>query len=187
MKFFKRRGRFVRQPLDDKKSFQRNQDGKNRKAKENALDAEIRITLSENVRNHQETKTEWLLLVGLGVIAVRKTNDDISSMDDYTLDSEYHNLFENEKLKEEASRLTQFEKSTHSLKEMLSSQIPSGDKSGLWYYSFEASTNGTKQVKFVKSQETDVTGDGSIKYTDSPIKIKGSPDHVSAEKNQFRL
>ncbi|GKE16526.1 hypothetical protein Tco_1424103, partial [Tanacetum coccineum] len=73
MKFFKRRGRFVRQPRDDKKLFQRNQDGKNRKAKENALDAEIRITLLENVRNHQETKTEWLLLVGLGVIAVRKT------------------------------------------------------------------------------------------------------------------
>ncbi|GJS36486.1 hypothetical protein Tco_0534868 [Tanacetum coccineum] len=73
MKFFKRRGRFVIQARDDKKSFQRNQDDKNRKAKENALDAEIRITLSENVRNHQETKTKWLLLEGLGVIAVRKT------------------------------------------------------------------------------------------------------------------
>ncbi|GKA82547.1 hypothetical protein Tco_0789295 [Tanacetum coccineum] len=38
---------------------------------------------------------------------------------------------DNEKLKEEALKLTQFEKSTHSLNEMLSNQKPSGDKSGL--------------------------------------------------------
>ncbi|GKC09570.1 hypothetical protein Tco_1001180 [Tanacetum coccineum] len=40
-KFFKRRGRFVRQPHDERKSSQRNKDDKNSKAKENALNVEI--------------------------------------------------------------------------------------------------------------------------------------------------
>nr|GEU59663.1 zf-CCHC domain-containing protein/DUF4219 domain-containing protein/UBN2 domain-containing protein [Tanacetum cinerariifolium] len=38
---------------------------------ENVLDAEIEITLSENVRSHQETKTKGLLLEDLGAIAVK--------------------------------------------------------------------------------------------------------------------
>ncbi|GJV83864.1 hypothetical protein Tco_1523762 [Tanacetum coccineum] len=61
--------------------------------------------------------------------------------------------YENEKLKEEISKLNQFDKSTHSLKKMLSLQKPSGDKSGLGFNSTEASTSETKQVNFVKSLE----------------------------------
>ncbi|GKE90743.1 zf-CCHC domain-containing protein, partial [Tanacetum coccineum] len=53
-----------------------------------------------------------------------------------------HDLkIENKKLKEEASKFTQFEKSTHSLNEMLSFQKSSGDKSGLGFNPFEASTS----------------------------------------------
>ncbi|GJX16664.1 hypothetical protein Tco_0217496, partial [Tanacetum coccineum] len=59
---------------------------------------------------------------------------------------------ENEKLKEEALKLTKFEKSTHCLNEMLSNQKPSGEKLGLWFNSFEASSSGTKEIKFVKAQ-----------------------------------
>nr|GEY29481.1 UBN2 domain-containing protein [Tanacetum cinerariifolium]GEY81659.1 UBN2 domain-containing protein [Tanacetum cinerariifolium] len=44
-KFFKRRGRFVREPRDERKSFQKSKDDKNGKTKENVLDTEIRITL----------------------------------------------------------------------------------------------------------------------------------------------
>ncbi|GJU35088.1 hypothetical protein Tco_1183442 [Tanacetum coccineum] len=51
-KFFKRRGRFVRQPHDERKSFKTSKDDKMVKAKENALDAEIQITLSENFQRH---------------------------------------------------------------------------------------------------------------------------------------
>ncbi|GJX04535.1 hypothetical protein Tco_0190451, partial [Tanacetum coccineum] len=47
---------------------------------------------------------------------------------------------DNEKLKEEALKLTKFEKSTHCLNEMLSNQKPSGDKLGLGFNSCEAST-----------------------------------------------
>ncbi|GKB89424.1 hypothetical protein Tco_0961696, partial [Tanacetum coccineum] len=55
------------------------------------------------------------------------------------------------KLKEEALKLTQFQKSTHSLNEMLSIQKSSGDKLSLGFNSFEASTSGTKKTEFVKS------------------------------------
>ncbi|GJY85105.1 hypothetical protein Tco_0499131 [Tanacetum coccineum] len=41
------------------------------RAKENALDVEIRITSSENVQSHQEAKTKGLLLENLGAIAVK--------------------------------------------------------------------------------------------------------------------
>ncbi|GKB43734.1 hypothetical protein Tco_0888676 [Tanacetum coccineum] len=57
----------------------------------------------------------------------------------------------NEKLKEEALKLTKFEKSTHCLNEMISNQKPSGDKLGVGFNSVEASSSGTKEIKFVKA------------------------------------
>ncbi|GJV65328.1 hypothetical protein Tco_1476156 [Tanacetum coccineum] len=57
-KFFKRRGRFVRQPRNDKKTFQRSRDDKNGKVIENVLDAVIQIILLENVQNHRKTRTK---------------------------------------------------------------------------------------------------------------------------------
>ncbi|GJT75780.1 hypothetical protein Tco_1042505 [Tanacetum coccineum] len=59
----------------------------------------------------------------------------------------------NEKLKKEALILTKFEKSTHCLNEMLNNQKPSGEKLGLGFNSFEASSSGTKEIKFVKAQK----------------------------------
>ncbi|GKA10362.1 hypothetical protein Tco_0689795 [Tanacetum coccineum] len=124
MKFFKRRGRFVIQARDDKKSFQRNQDDKNRKAKENALDADIRITLSENVRNHQETKTKGILLEDLRLIMVRKTKKKTKMKGVLWLK---HLMSQKRETQRGSIQAYLFEKSTHSLKEMLSSQIPSDD------------------------------------------------------------
>ncbi|GKA08848.1 hypothetical protein Tco_0688179 [Tanacetum coccineum] len=71
-KFFKRRGRFVRQPRNDKKTFQINRDDKNGKVKGSVLDAETQIILLENVQNHQETRTKEHSLEVLGAIAVKK-------------------------------------------------------------------------------------------------------------------
>nr|GFA12652.1 UBN2 domain-containing protein [Tanacetum cinerariifolium] len=71
-KFFKRRGRFVRQPRNDKTTFQRSHDDKNGKVVENALDAAIQIILLENVQNHQKTRSKKLFSEVLGVIAVKK-------------------------------------------------------------------------------------------------------------------
>ncbi|GJU82619.1 retrovirus-related pol polyprotein from transposon TNT 1-94 [Tanacetum coccineum] len=68
----------------------------------------------------------------------------------------------NEKLKEESTRLNKFEKSTHYLNEMLSNQKPSGDKLGLGFNSFEASSSGTKEIKFVKAQKKAYSDEGLI-------------------------
>ncbi|GJW86945.1 zf-CCHC domain-containing protein [Tanacetum coccineum] len=66
---------------------------------------------------------------------------------------------ENEKLKEESTRLNKFENNTHCLNEILSNQKPFGDKLGLGFNSFEASSSGTKEIKFVKAQKM-VSSDG---------------------------
>nr|GFA33355.1 hypothetical protein [Tanacetum cinerariifolium] len=60
---------------------------------------------------------------------------------------------ENEKLKEESTRLSKFEKSTHCLNEMLSNQKPFGDKLVFGFNSFKASSSGTKEIDFVKDQK----------------------------------
>ncbi|GKE56580.1 hypothetical protein Tco_1495765, partial [Tanacetum coccineum] len=56
-------------------------------------------------------------------------------------------------LKDEALKLTKFKKSTLCLNEMLNNQKPSGEKLRLGFNSFEASSSGTKEIKFVKAQK----------------------------------
>nr|GEX97074.1 UBN2 domain-containing protein [Tanacetum cinerariifolium] len=70
-KFFKRRGRFVRQPQDERKSSQRSKNDKMVKVKENALDVVIRIISSENVQSHQEAIIKERLLEEHGVIVAK--------------------------------------------------------------------------------------------------------------------
>ncbi|GKA88885.1 retrovirus-related pol polyprotein from transposon TNT 1-94 [Tanacetum coccineum] len=84
---------------------------------------------------------------------------------------------ENEKLKEEAIRLTKFEKSTHCLNEMLSNQKPSEEKLGLGFNSFEASSSGTKEIKFVKAHKK-ASSDGG------PINM-GAPHIVQADPKEI--
>nr|GEU51778.1 putative reverse transcriptase domain-containing protein [Tanacetum cinerariifolium] len=71
-KFFKSRCRLVRQPRNDKKTFQRSRYDKNEKVIENVLDAVFQIILLENVQNHQKTRTKEHSSEVLGVIAVKK-------------------------------------------------------------------------------------------------------------------
>ncbi|GJX22598.1 hypothetical protein Tco_0227043 [Tanacetum coccineum] len=61
-KFFKRRGRFVRQPRGDRKTFQRSRNDGYGKSKENVLDVVIQITSLENVQSHQRTMIKKHLL-----------------------------------------------------------------------------------------------------------------------------
>ncbi|GJV55652.1 hypothetical protein Tco_1456657 [Tanacetum coccineum] len=61
-KFFKRRGRFVRQPHDERKSSKEINMTKRAKAKGNALNMEIQFISSENVQNYQETIIKELSL-----------------------------------------------------------------------------------------------------------------------------
>ncbi|GJY87306.1 hypothetical protein Tco_0501934 [Tanacetum coccineum] len=86
-----------------------------------------------------------------------------------------HNLV-NEKLKDESTRLNKFEKSTHCLNEMLSNQKPSGDKLGLGFNSFEASSSGTKEIKFVKAQKkAKIEESLNVTFDETPPSSKTSP------------
>ncbi|GJX66540.1 zf-CCHC domain-containing protein [Tanacetum coccineum] len=227
-KFFKRRGRFVRQPRNDKKTFQRNRDDKNGKnerkcfrcgdpnhligecpkpLRDNNQRAFVGGSWSDNAKEYDENIKDETCLVAQAPNEVCSDSsyfsDENSSIDDLALDNEYDKLckmslkiitknkrlkatrnslekelrelkeklstleknkgvdlecvkchmlkIENEKLKEEAIRLTKFEKSTHCLNEMLNNQKPFGEKLGLGFNSFEASSSGTKEIKFVKA------------------------------------
>nr|GEX98755.1 UBN2 domain-containing protein [Tanacetum cinerariifolium] len=106
-KFFKRRGRFVRQPQDERKPFKEVKMTKMVKANENTLDTEIQITSSTNAQSHQEARSKGLLLEEEKIkdktyLVVQASNevlfeteyysDDLSSIDELELDSEYNRL-----------------------------------------------------------------------------------------------
>ncbi|GJX28170.1 hypothetical protein Tco_0236249 [Tanacetum coccineum] len=59
---------FVRQPRNDKKTFQRSRDDKNGKSEMKCFRCEDLINLLENVQSHRETRTKEHLLEVLGTI-----------------------------------------------------------------------------------------------------------------------
>nr|GEU40292.1 zf-CCHC domain-containing protein/DUF4219 domain-containing protein/UBN2 domain-containing protein [Tanacetum cinerariifolium]GEU87056.1 zf-CCHC domain-containing protein/DUF4219 domain-containing protein/UBN2 domain-containing protein [Tanacetum cinerariifolium] len=195
-KFFKRRGRFMRQPRNDKKTFQRSRDDKNGKSDMKCFRCEDPNHLIGECRKPPKDKNQRAFVGGSWNDSGEKDDvkakdeaclvahassevhfessyfsDENSSIDDIILDSEYdkckmslkiitknkrlkvvrnsleieirelkENLsklertkgvdlecttcqtlrIDNEELKKEALKLTQFQKSTHSLNEMLS-------------------------------------------------------------------
>ncbi|GJW40900.1 hypothetical protein Tco_0066745 [Tanacetum coccineum] len=129
-KLFKRRGRFLRQPQNEKRPSKEFGTTRMEKVIGSVLDAETLIILSENVRNHQEARTKWRFSEVLRVVAMRKMRKRLKTK---------HVLW---------------------LKHLVSLQKLSGDKSRLGFNSSEASTSGTKKTEFVKPQNVEPTGDG---------------------------
>nr|GEU72744.1 transposase, Ptta/En/Spm, transposase, Tnp1/En/Spm-like protein [Tanacetum cinerariifolium] len=243
-KFFKRRGRFVRQPRNDKKTFQRSHNDKKSKSDRKCFrcgdsnhligecpkppkDKNQRVFFggywSDNGEEDDEKVKNKTCLVAQASSELCSESsyfsDENSTIDDSALANEYDKLckmslkiitinkrlkairnslekeisilkekvftleknkkvdlgrvkchmlkIENEKLKEEALKLTKFEKSTHCFNEMLNNQKPSGENSGLGFNSSEASSSGTKEIKFMKAKKK-VSLDGG------PINIGGS-------------
>ncbi|GJX59637.1 zf-CCHC domain-containing protein [Tanacetum coccineum] len=223
-KFFKRRGRFVRQPRNDKKAFQRSRDDKNGKGdrkcfrcgdpnhligecpkppKDKNQRAFVGGSWSDSGEEDDEKVKDETCLVAHASSEVCSESsyfsDENSSIDDLALDNEYdkelkdklstleknkgvdldcakcHVLkIENEKLKDESTRLNKFEKSTHCLNEMINNQKPSGDKLGLGFNSFEASSSGTKEIKFVKAQKK-ASPDGGPINMGAPLNVQAAP------------
>nr|GEV22694.1 alpha/beta hydrolases superfamily protein [Tanacetum cinerariifolium] len=71
-KFFKRRGRFVRQPQNDKKTFQRSRDDKNGKGDRKCFRCGNPNHLIRECPKPLKTRTKELSSEFLGVIAVKK-------------------------------------------------------------------------------------------------------------------
>ncbi|GJU19419.1 hypothetical protein Tco_1152761 [Tanacetum coccineum] len=251
-KFFNRRGRFVRQPRNDKKTFQRSRDNRNGKSdrkcfrcgdpnhlireslkppKDKNQMAFVGGSWSDNGEEDDENAKDEMCLMAQTSSEVHFESSYFSdgnlSIDDIILESEYNKLckmglkiitknkhlkairnsleneiselkeklsklkrnkevdlecttcqilkIDNKKLKEEAFKLTQFQKSTHSLNEMLSLQKPSRDKSGLRYNVFEASTSGIKKTKFVKSQNETPSGGGPLIACGGQLSVQMAP------------
>nr|GEW81437.1 retrovirus-related Pol polyprotein from transposon TNT 1-94 [Tanacetum cinerariifolium] len=226
-KFFKRRGRFVRQPRNDKKTFQRSRAEKNGKSDMKCFRCGDSNHVSGECPKPPKDKNQRAFVGGSwndsGEEGDEKANDETcfvaqasstvcfessyfsdenSYVDDIMFDCEYYKFqkmsltiifknkhlknvrnklekelselkenlskleknkgvdlectmcqilkIDNEKLKDEAFKLTRFLKSTHSLNEMLSVQKPFEDNLGLRFNSFKASSIGTKEIKFVK-------------------------------------
>ncbi|GJT33324.1 hypothetical protein Tco_0923743 [Tanacetum coccineum] len=116
-KFFKRRGRFVRQPRYEKKSFQISKDDKNSKSERKCFRREdsnhligecpkpprnknqrafVGGSWSDNGEDEEKkTKDETCLMAQASNEILFETEfyiDDLSSIDDSELDSEYHRL-----------------------------------------------------------------------------------------------
>ncbi|GJY05888.1 hypothetical protein Tco_0371828 [Tanacetum coccineum] len=84
-KFFKRRGRFVRQPQNDKKTFQRSRDDKNEKGSWS----------DSNEEDDENVKDETCLIAQASNEECSKSSyfsDENSSIDDLVLDNEYDKL-----------------------------------------------------------------------------------------------
>ncbi|GJZ00363.1 hypothetical protein Tco_0517792 [Tanacetum coccineum] len=71
-KFFKRRGRFVRQPRNDKKMLQRSRDDNNGKSDRKCFRCGDPNNLIGECQIHQKIRTNKLLSEALGAIAVKK-------------------------------------------------------------------------------------------------------------------
>ncbi|GJV48062.1 zf-CCHC domain-containing protein [Tanacetum coccineum] len=116
-KFFKRRGRFIRQPWNDKKTFQRSQDDKNSKSdrkcfrcgdpnhligecpkppKDKNQRAFVEGSWSDSGEEDDEKAKDEMCLVAQTSIEVRSEStyfsDDISWVDDIKFDSECYNF-----------------------------------------------------------------------------------------------
>ncbi|GJW08021.1 hypothetical protein Tco_1570444 [Tanacetum coccineum] len=92
-KFFKRRGRFVRQPHDERKSSQRNKDDKNDKKRKKML--QIGSWSDSDKEGEEKTKDEKCLMAKASNEVSSETeyfSDDLSSLDEKDLDSEYNRL-----------------------------------------------------------------------------------------------
>ncbi|GJU49961.1 copia protein [Tanacetum coccineum] len=251
-KFFKRRGRFVREPRNDKKTYQRSHDDKNGKGDRKCFrfgdpnhligeypkppkDKDQRAFVGgswsdSGEEDDEKVKDETCLVAYASSEVCSKSSyfsDENSSIDDIALDNEYDKLckmsikiitknkklkatinslenelrelkdklstleknkrvdldcakchalkIENEKLKDESTRLNKFEKSTHCLNEILSNQKLSGDKLGLGVNSFEASSSGTKEIKFVKAQKKAYSDGGPINMG-GPLNDQAAPE-----------
>ncbi|GJY38417.1 retrovirus-related pol polyprotein from transposon TNT 1-94 [Tanacetum coccineum] len=179
-KFSKRRGRFVKQPRNDKKTFQRSRDDKNDKSERKCFRCGDPNHLIGECPKPPRDKNQRAFVGGSW--SDSGEDDDEKIQDEACLVAQAPNKIENEKLKEEAPKLTKFEKSTECLNEMLSNQKPSGDKLGLGINSFEASSSGTKEIKFVKAQKK-ASSDGDMPWsrlgTGEWIKDIGCSKHMT--------
>ncbi|GJW42174.1 hypothetical protein Tco_0070973 [Tanacetum coccineum] len=134
-KFFRRMGKFVRQPREERKSL-RQRDEKKGKSDRKCF----RCELNEKIKKLERSKE---------IEMTCKSCDELK--------------LENAKLKETQVKFVKFDKSANSLREMLNNQNSPSCKIGLGFDSDKASTSGTKTLSFVGSFAKKVMDRSTIK------------------------
>ncbi|GJX77027.1 hypothetical protein Tco_0323838 [Tanacetum coccineum] len=184
-KFFRRKGKFVRQPREEKKSF-RQRDEKKGRVTENVLDT---VTLNSSYYSNNassldndsmQIEYDSLCEISLKIINKNKflnAKRDLLGKEILELNVKIKKLerskeieiacksweelkSENARLKETQVKFVKFDKSANSLREMLDNQKSYSCKVGLGFDSNKASTSGTKPITFVGSSAKKGT-DGS--------------------------
>nr|GEV26881.1 alpha/beta hydrolases superfamily protein [Tanacetum cinerariifolium] len=187
-KLFIRKGKFVRQPREERKSLRQWDEKKGKsdrkcfrcgdpshligdcpktsRNKEQKAFIEDSWSDSEN-DTEDKTNDETCLMTQSSNERSKEIKIACKSGDELKLD--------NAKLKETQVKFVKFDKSANSLREMLNNQKSPSCKIGLGFDSDKASTSGTKTMSFVGSSAAKVT-DGSI------IKGHGSTLHGSVSR-----
>ncbi|GJX77926.1 zf-CCHC domain-containing protein [Tanacetum coccineum] len=191
-KFFRRKGKFVRQPREERKSF-RQRDEKKGKSNRKCFRCDDPNHLIDDCPKPSCNKDQKASLEVLGVIAkmtpktkltmklVSWLNRQMRSKEiEIACKSSEELKLENAKLKETQVKFVNFDKSANSLREMLNNQKSPNCKIGLGFDSGKASTSGTKTMSFVGSSVEKAMDGSTIKVHRSTL--PGSVSRTYGEK-----
>ncbi|GJZ15230.1 putative ribonuclease H-like domain-containing protein [Tanacetum coccineum] len=204
-RLFRRKGKFVGQPREEKKSF-RQRDEKKEKSDLKCFRCGDPNNLIGDCPKPPRNKDQKAFIGGSWSDsennAEEKTNDETCLMAQ-SLNEEVLELNEkikklkrskeidtacklcqelklkNARIKETQVKFVKFDKSANSLREMLDNQKPSSCKIGLGFDSSKASTSRTKPISFVGSSAENATDGSTIKVHGSTI--PGSVSRTVAE------
>ncbi|GJS83473.1 zf-CCHC domain-containing protein [Tanacetum coccineum] len=165
--FFKTRGRFVRQPQNDKKTFQRSRDDKNGKSDRKCFRCGDPNHLIGECPKPPKDKNQRAFFEGSWSYSGEEDDEKVNNETCLVPQA-------SSELKEETLKLTKFENSTHCLNTMLNNQKHSGEKLGLVFNTFEASSSRTKEIKFVKAQKR-ASSDGGPINMGGPLNVLAAP------------
>ncbi|GJY46940.1 retrovirus-related pol polyprotein from transposon TNT 1-94 [Tanacetum coccineum] len=165
--FFKTRGRFVRQPQNDKKTFQRSRDDKNGKSDRKCFICGDPNNLIGECKKPPKDKNQRAFVEGSWSYSGEEDDEKVNNKTCLVPQA-------SSELKEETLKLTKFENSTHCLNTMLNNQKHSGEKLGLVFNTFEASSSRTKEIKFVKAQKR-ASSDGGPINMGAPLNVLAAP------------
>ncbi|GKE67962.1 hypothetical protein Tco_1522123, partial [Tanacetum coccineum] len=200
-KFFRRKGKFVRQPREEKKSFRQRDEKKGKIVKWVTLDSSH---YSDNASSFDDDSMQIeydnLCEINLKIINKNKIlktkrellekeilefNEKIKKLErnkevDIGYESCQQLSLENVKVKENQVKFVKFDKSANSLREVLNVQKSPSCKIGLGFDSSKASTSRTKPINFVGSSAGNETNGSTIMADGSTI--PGSVDPSRSEK-----
>ncbi|GJS54784.1 hypothetical protein Tco_0628146 [Tanacetum coccineum] len=189
-KFFRRKGKFVRQPKEEKKSFRQRDEGKGKTISQQRSKG---LHWSDNAssldNDTMQIEYDSLCEISLKIInknKTLKTKRDLLEKEVLELNEKIKKLerskeidiacklcqelkLENARLKETQAKFVKFDKSANSLREMLDNQKSSSCKVGLGFDSNKASTSETKPIIFIGSSAEKATNGSTIKVHGSTL------------------